>query len=393
MSVNNDLTAWRTLLQQAAAPLENSTPHQYITDTADQQHTITANPTLPNRKLSIEEIVATSISVIESSRKEHNSNFVKVRTDIADLTEKLIEARVNKRKKYAFLRSVARVICLLTSFTGVSYLLYVKLKEEDAKFNADITKLNDSVEAAVKRDKTAQILTKNSFRAMQDAGIDDAAIQQLFQNGANTRFAAERSRVGVVGQFAADIRRGYQFQINDPQAEHINSATVYPSQELPPEERVTSAVEVLHQINSPEWEIAIQCACNQMPLTSSIGPIIALFMTAGLDQMRWTEGGNSYGLLAAQQQKEHPFAITVIRNQLTNEIESVQFAVEKSIDIKLHNFTDGTQMVTEENAITGRVTYTLTLDEQRRPLIQDLHLETVVNLGENAEQDQNAIGG
>lgn len=71
---------------------------------------------------------------------------------IFDNTEKLINARAEKRKKNVFLNA-ARIVSCLSSFILIGIPFFILIKNEDVKFGKEIEELRDNLKGITTADK------------------------------------------------------------------------------------------------------------------------------------------------------------------------------------------------------------------------------------------------
>jgi hypothetical protein len=134
---------WIGMLHGAVDPLKNKKePHKYVAEEGDQLELSSS----PNHKLTLEQIVEISrraISTVNSqwqADKMETIDWADQINEICDLTEKLIDARVEKRKQNAHRKTVFKVSTLGALFLiGIPFLWM--LKHNDNKFYSEISQL------------------------------------------------------------------------------------------------------------------------------------------------------------------------------------------------------------------------------------------------------------
>jgi hypothetical protein len=180
------------------------------------------------------------------------------------------------------------------------------------------------------------------------------------------------------------MKRGNAFLINDDYL-RIHDVNPKPSYELKGEERVEAGANALKELfqfeNDENWEKALQLVANQTSLNSIFdSPILMFNISAAEAQWNDPISREDHVLKAAFPDNLPPIGLKIIRNPTSGEIEKVQVEVEGFLDI-IDFQTSGKEeekkapKMVAEKAIKGSLTYTVTLNEDARPIISALHSE------------------
>jgi hypothetical protein len=133
---------WIGILHGAVDPLTKGEPHQYIAQEGDHLE-LTASP---DHKLNLEAIVDISRRAMSTIYRQWQENKIETldwaeqTNEISDLTERLIEARVEKREHNSR-RQTARKISALGSLFLIGIPFLWALKNNDKKFYFEIRQL------------------------------------------------------------------------------------------------------------------------------------------------------------------------------------------------------------------------------------------------------------
>lgn len=145
---------WVNVLQGAVDAIEQRQPHQYIVKEKSGVFKLTPSPgsELGAKKLRLEDIVDISKKAVEKLDQDFCTGFVPMSPEqftnykkrVSELTEKLIDARVEKRK-HNTLRNTARIFSFLGSFVLIGLPFFIALKHGDKEFAADIQRMRDNL--------------------------------------------------------------------------------------------------------------------------------------------------------------------------------------------------------------------------------------------------------
>lgn len=190
-----------------------------------------------------------------------------------------------------------------------------------------------------------------------------------------------------VDLFKKDMERGVTFVIRDSTSSENDDFKPQPSNELSQDEKFATGTKVLQNLLSNEsdkkWEKVLQLVATQTSLNNLFdGPMMMFNATAA--SSAWIgENGGYHVLRAAFPDALPPIYLEIIRNETTKEIEALNVRVEGSLDIISYNSSisiNADKKIRQEEAIQGSLTYRVTLDENDRPIISDLHSNLETNI-------------
>lgn len=200
-----------------------------------------------------------------------------------------------------------------------------------------------------------------------EADTHDRALGDLY--GALTE-ALEHQSDGVVEKFQEGINHGVTFERFEavkgvaPSAKHP-AAVGNPDQKL---QEALGAINTIVGKDNKAWGPVLQALCTQLPLNAAFNIIRTLFNAEAEANAQVNEAGVPCFLEAGLPENLPPVRFQVIRNRDTKEIEKVKFYVEGHLEAR-EKIGDTLGAVVKDNIFEGTLRFTVTLDENNRPLI------------------------
>lgn len=436
-----DYNKWIGVLEEAAKSREKGQKHQYIVVSGGREYSVIDPSKIheQNPKLSLPQIVKISQEKFEELKnefKEGNINaevFAKLSNKISSNTKKLIEGREAKPNQFGLklARGIARVTSFMNLFISSVPGVYgfsrlnqqdfqqasndiSKLNQQEKDFQQDIQRLKGNIRQIEK--DTLNEVEKEEFQKKittqigqiptiveeirKDPNLSDENRQNNLQMTMMKSYPKDNDEDPYVTQFKKDVKRGsVAFLRKDDylKIEDERPHPFYPLGEVG-DKVVEEGAEALKALFKPgtgdeRWEKALQLAVSQISLLRVFSAPQGRFNNeSATNDVRWKnpEDEISYTLKAEFSHNLPPFELEIIRDPKTNAIKEVKVKVEGTLDIvrKSDEFEPTSEIVAAK-AITGKLTYSLTLDDNNHPVISDLHssLETSVVLKREGSED------
>jgi hypothetical protein len=296
-----------------------------------------------------------------------------IRSDIVNSTDTILdESRKVKKRTTIILSLVVAITAIATAiFAPIAAVVFaiplLYLWKSDYNFSQKLASLKIQLQqkllGSIAKDvheKTTAILT--------DGDINNKSQEEDVQKTVLNHFERVNSD-GHVRQFIQDAKRDLTFIIQD----HLMSDTqieALPASTLPPNERVKIVTTAISKLSDATWIKAVETVCNQTPLVNFLGHIIGQFTCSGTDHTWTDKDQNTYSLKAAMSSAQTPIQMNVVRD-VNKSITRIEFTVENSLDIIKKDMETAEASPALSKAITGKATFSLTLDEEGKPVIGD----------------------
>ena len=279
-------------------------------------------------------------------------------------------------------RVVLRVAAFVSSFfIPAAGVLYYKLQKNDRDFHDNITQLKNlaqSFDVGIKNLETIEKVIDgipDILSQIKDlVSIEDS--RRLLQNRLVSDYPADVN-TPYVEQFKKDIERGDTFKRVDSFS-NINDTEPQPPPHISQNEKTKKGVALFKEFIKTEedarWIIPLQLLANQSTINNIFDAPIMLFnMSAADSQWRNSITEKNCVLEAGFSGHNPPITLEVIRDKDSQQITEVKVLLKGSLDIRARA-TDTTEVseVIKKDAITGELTFSVTLDDQNRPIVGQL---------------------
>jgi hypothetical protein len=379
---------WAELLKQAAES-QKGPAHQYIA-IKDYQYVLGS----ANNKLSIRQIVDVSRQKLEELRKQLQDQkiteqaFIETATNITRYTEQLIEGREVKRDSTHLRvgRGAAKAAAIVLSIIGIGVPIFKRLRRKDEEFSSQQAELKGIItqERFVQSIKDAKKKTINTQlrqipEYLQEWQKVTTADQLKFIQDKFLELLPKDAKARYVDQFSRDMIGRVSFQRKD-EAAGIDDHTPQPPLELSTQERVESGAHLIEELLTQEgderWKHALQLAATQTSLNAIFDPIMTLLNTKFISEM-WKdpEDGKSYYLRAVFGEQLPSITLEVVRNPATRQIEKVKVSIAGNLDMRKFSDKNEQKEVVASNAVKGKISYSITLDKDNRPVVSDVQTD------------------
>lgn len=381
-----NINTWVNLLENATQSQKNE--HKYIV-LSDKNFALGSKLNTFAKKLSIEQIVTISKNKIEEAAKAYEKGginekeFSELSGRIAAYTEKLIEAREIKWNQP--FKRFARGVALITSLISIIGIpIFLKLKQTTKKFEDEIRDWKAAMGSA--KDQASE-MERESMNIEQRIKRIPYILEEL------TSSVKDKDRVnslksGILKdiestkesdyteQFYKDMNRGEAF-IRKDKLLGIEDNTPMPSEEIKGKERIKEGKNLIQKMTEREkdkpWELILQSVVTQTSLNNIFDGAIMLFnIEGGL----WSVNRNDYSLKAVFSEHHPPIILNIIRNPETKEIEQVNVEVKGDLNIIRYMTNTNQNLDTVfPGAIKGELKYSITLDENKKPIFNITHVK------------------
>lgn len=385
-------------------------------------------------KLSVVEIVEISKKELANLRDQLSKGtlsidkYKELTKKTIDLTREIINRREAKMNALPtqLLRLVGYVISAAASVFLVGIPFFYKLIRDDLKFQNEIRSLKNTLKREEKRalrrnaevefEKDMKVEFKPNIEKVKE--IDLEVIQKIIPDIMGSEKIATNEYISgeitftlnknvpkhkddlYTTQFEKDttrdisfIRKDGEFKDEQPLPPLLDFSKI--PKELSKEqrdesvkrmknERLNQAVDLIDKLVENEtwedqktWRIAIQSVANQTNLNNLFEETIGNFLVHAVENniVNWTDSKGSHILEAMFPDKKPPIQIEVIRNS-ENKIQEVKISVTGSLNIVKTTGKD-TKEPREEvivpDAFKGELTFSITLDETRNPVVSNVH--------------------
>ncbi len=395
---------WINLLKQVDSS-HQTTQHQYLVSTKNgknfqvmsQKEIIDAGSSI--HKLSLAEIVQISKKCFDrlqtdyQLKREDGYTLLNLTKQIADHTERLIDAREQKRNQLS--KKVARGIgwglSLAASMTNVETSFYENMQQDYDTFqkaNQEFRKTMNSLRDS----KSIQELTKRLAKVPQmvvdvKESISEDHIGQFLTLEINKQLK-NGSLKTPLDIFSNDINRGINFLREDDVLE-IEDKIPIPEKKLDANQKLTVSFDSLRELvlSNPNtekrepWLASLQVAISQTSLNALFGDLKGFF-TTHIGSSTWKENLKNTGLTLNFSNEFPPIHLEVIRHPETKEITQVNITMQGTLDIlKIeHSQLETTGQLIVPQALLGRLSYSITLNEKNVAEISNVSFNLKSNL-------------
>lgn len=356
-----------------------------------------------SKRLTIAQIVDASkiaFAQLSVSHTEHGMSthdLILMTTEIKAYTEQLIAARVAKRNHPVkqLLRRVALVFAFLAKSVGINTPFF-KLRQKDVEFQREIKALREelqiSYDAALSHE--AQIIRRlNSIpdviRISQLEDPDEKKEKALAEQ-MNSHWKAHVKEAVLdphVYQFKIDMERDRTFRrkdfaLNIEDQENLPHASMDKT-EISSSIKLQEATKLLQALiqnkQDKPWELVLQLAVTQNNGLALFQPLINYFKyQSSIPAGQWQVEDKTYAVQCNfSKNKNFPVEIEIIRHPETKVIEKVNVTHAASLDMKEWIVeTNREGKLVKEDAIKGKVTYSITLDpKDKHPIFSNFKTE------------------
>lgn len=411
-----DPVNWERMLNAVVVARELQAPPLYLVESSGKLSERKVVPvsliSSDSKKLSLKAIVNATTSEFRSmpelleAGKISTKEYTELGNKLSNLANKLIDQRIAKRNQFAkvFLRKLAYVIAFLSCFLlGLGIPLFRRLKKMDNDFESEIRTLKGKIfNAKVRSEKALEVkrfvtetptLVEELQKDVSDEDVRNWIQRQVDHNYPTGKELTSRK----VKQFENDIARGIRFLRKDL-THQIEDQLPQPNQKLTGTERVTNAAalvdELLKSEKDKEWKIALQLVTNQTSLNSLFENIMATFGFKAVDEyeLQWIVDGNHYTIKLAFSEKQPPITLEIVRDKHTDEITKINVEVNGILDVIEFNANDS-DFPTKKlvpGLIEGNLRYSVTLNDQGRPVISAVERDLEVHLEEEILTEKKA---
>jgi hypothetical protein len=404
-NISNNLTPqeWVKILDGATSSHEpgvSKQDRQYIIFSTEGKKYAVSSPAQlneQNSKLSLSEIVGTSkmaYAILKNSLLKSEitkPEFKELSQKIVGCTKQLIEEREAKRNQlgWKLARGVALVLSVLSSPLMIGVLFLYKLIKVERQFNQEIAELRGGIDSHhIENLLLVLEKIKKSVDGIKDfladvkllyLKVDDLSLS--FQQIWDEDFPKDKD-IKYIEIFQKDMERDLTFCRKDEGLNIDDQKKPQPLEPFKGTEKLKRGIELIEGLVKDEpdssWFFALQLAINQTSLTSFFGRVMSAFNLEAVEKknLRWTDlNGESYAIKACfSDNKSPPINITIERNKQTQQIEKVNVEVEGCLDIVSYKTSGSDDLhVLVPQAIHGKLNYSITLDDNRRPVISDLN--------------------
>lgn len=399
--ININPEAWVNVLREAVeSRTAKAQEHKYITFDGKKYEALTQSQlATTDQKIPLAEIVAKSSEQFEALKQSFSTGEIKQKEydklvdELSFYTNRLIVGRVSKRNQVGklFLRGISYAVAVVSSLIfGIGIPLWRKLRKLDGDFKTEIALFKNHVLQGVMlakgvEDQLSRI--PSILKDLDNSVTDDDRLALLQKRMEEDYPKGEELKKPNVHQFEKDINRGVAFFRKD-KAQGIDDKAPQPSYTLKGKQRIQSGAALIDDLlkkteRDKQWKFPLQLVTNQTSLNAVFDAVVLMFNVDAVGNgVMWEDPdtGKPYALKAAFSDKLPPIGLEIIRDPRSNEIKEVKVAVTGYLDIISFNTGKGsdTNMIAPQ-AIMGSVNYTLTLDNDGRPVISDLYSNIEAN--------------
>lgn len=344
-------------------------------------------------QLTLPQIVGVSLAKLKEVQEGYLKNTIKdtdyihLTNDITDDTLQLITVHEKARDHSItqLLRKCALVLSALLSCIIIGIPFFLKLRQEDKKFRAEITSLKQSVLQAREDNSKAMLLKKiNNIPSILEE-IKKRFTDQRRQELINTQLLTDwledekipvESRPPYDAEFESDIKAGASFQRID-NVLNIEDKERLPALHLNAEQRIQEAAAFLKALlqdpGDQRWEPVLQLAVTHAGLFTAFKAALAAF-NIDASNIQWENNGKYYSIKSISSDEFPPVILEIIRHPKTERIEQVNVTVKGSVNIVSYNIaeSEASKMMISD-AITEELRYSIIFGEDNRPIVRDLH--------------------
>lgn len=377
----------------------------------------------PQYKLSIDQIVDTSLAQFEKLKEEFTNSkiedheFEELTQQLSHYTEQLVDFRTLKRNQSTrryLLIGIVKFISRFFGFFKITIPLFHKLiQSQQESTSKDIqlkAKIKQPTEDALKKlEKLKQTsqdakdsLGKSFYQLEVQEKIESekenikrevqskidrvpeviSDLRKMVSDQNNLQmlqkqFIKDFQDVGSESLFDKDMKRGIAFLRKDDFLK-IDDEHPEPSYDLLDEERVKKGEALLKELllkeDDPRWEKSIKLLATQTSLNILLGSII-LVLNANLFSEIWTDPENNkmFALTACFSDRLPPVNIEIIRHHQTQQIEKININVKGYLDIMKY-FTEemGKKEMIMPKAVVAELSYSIALGDHY-PIVDNLN--------------------